>query len=289
MNKCSPHILCCEEATYDSIVPVFYALKQEISLLGVQIRKNLWYGTNIASDALSKIKKLKVFHSLLNDIRVALVKQGSLCLSCHKVSAIIEAVRSEVGMCRDNNIGLDVDHSGRSDWSIKNPICIPYEKWEQSMYEVCDLIGIDILRVDKKDACDLSYALVTKKISCDLFVDISKKSKDCGIKYNIFTDEKTCDIKYQGVLSKKECKVSYQSLLKSGCKVGFHEYVNIMNCGVDPKLVEKVYSCGMSLRYDQVRNCPVLVSSEGVDYYFSDFNVVNESDIWSRLNSLNIA
>jgi len=289
MKRCGQHILCCEEVTYDTVTGILYALKQEVAALGSQVIKNMWYGTRMAEDVWSRMKKLKVFHSLLYDIRVALVKRGSLCLSCVKVNAIVEAARSEVGFCDDKNTGLEVDSSGRAEWSIQNPTCIPYEKWEAAMYEVCDLIGIDIVRVDKQSACDLSYAVISKKIPCEIFVEITKKSKDCKIKYDIFTDAKTCDIKYQGVLSKKECKVAYQSLLKSGCKVGFHDYVNVLNCGVDPKLIQKVYGCGMSLRYDRTKACPVLVSSEGVDYYFSDFNVVNESDIWSRLNSLNIA
>lgn len=287
MLGCKLLYTCCEDATYDSVTELLYALKVEISSLGSHVLKNMWYGTNVAADVWSRIKKLKVFHSLLYDIRVALVNQGSLCLSCVKISGIMEAVRSEVGICPDKSMGLEVDNSGRAEWSLKNPFCIPYEHWESAMYEVCDMIGINI--VEKKSACDLSYAVITKKIPCDIFVDIVKKSKDCAIKYDIFTDEKTCDIKYQGVVSKKECKVEYQTILKSGCSVRFFDYVNVRNCGVDPKLIQKVYSCGMSLRYDKVRTCPVLVSSDGVEYYFSDFNVSNESDIWERLNHMNIA
>ena len=84
--------------------------------------------------------------------------------------------------------------------------------------------------------------------------------------------------------------MAYKALVKSTlCDVGFHEYVNVMNCGVKPEFIQQVYSCGMKLRYDKTKACPVLVSARGVEYYFSDFKVVNESDIWTALNSLNIA
>ncbi len=291
MRSCSPHILCCENPTYDSVTEVFYSLKAEMGFIGSLVLRDLWYGTRLG-EVWTRYKKLQVLHSVLSSIRAALVKQGALCLSCIQVNSIVEAVRSELGMdCSKNSkLGLEVDVSGKAGWSIKNPFCVPFEHWESSMYEICELIGIDVVRMDKKAACDLSYAVVTKSIPCEIFVEIVKKYKDCTIKYDIFTDSKTCDIKYQGVVSKKECKVAYKALVKSTlCDVGFHEYVNVMNCGVKPEFIQQVYSCGMKLRYDKTKACPVLVSARGVEYYFSDFNVVNESDIWTRLNSLNIA
>lgn len=291
MKRNAHHTICCEDVTYDIVSDVLYSLKAEMSLIGDAVLNNMWYGTRVAADVWGRLKKISVFHRLLESIRGALVRQGSLCLNCHQVQTVIEAVRKMINNCSGNiSLGLSVTTSGRAAWTAQNPFCVPYDKYEACMYEVSEMMGINIQRVEKKSACDLSFGVVSKIIPCDVFVEIAKNYKDCTIKYDIFTDSKTCDIKYQGVLSKKECKVGYRSLLKeTKCNVEYHDYVNVVNCGVSPKFIQTVYSCGLSVKYSAGRKCPVLVSSGGNEYYFNDFNVVNEADIWNQLSLMNIA
>lgn len=287
--NCTHTILCCEDPTYESITEVLYTVKQEIVDIGKRVLSNMLYGTNVG-DYDSRFIKLEVFHNLLDRLRVALVKQGSLCLNCKEVQYIVEGARRVVGIsCKGNNIkGLEIDSSRIGEWAIANPFCISPNNWDKCMYEVNKMLGINVVQMGQEKACDLSYSLITKKIDCDIFLQISKM-KDCTVKFNIFTDEKQCNLNYTGLLTKKDCKASFNTLVKtSKCNVGFHDYTNIVNCGVDTRLIKQIYSCGMAVKFSKARSCPILVTADGKEYYFSDLDVHNESDIW-RLLSVPIA
>lgn len=287
MNRCAHSILCCEEPTYESITEVLYTIKQEIVDIGRGLLDNLWYGARYAEDSERRIRKLNVFHSLLDRLRVALRNQGSLCLNCSQVHHIVEAARLVVGVnCSGNRLkGLEIDSTRIGEWSIANPFCISHENWEKAMYAVCDLLGIKVVAVDGQKACELSYDLITRKIDCEIFVEISK-IEDCSIKYNIFTDTKSCEANFVGILTKNDCKIGFKDLVKSHkCDIGFHDYVNVINCGVDARLIKKIYSCGMSVGFSRTKACPILITADGKEYYFSDFEVHNESDIWNLLKN----
>lgn len=284
-------ILCCEEPTYRSVSDLLYTVKDEIAMLGRYILDNMWFGKPLAEVVESKILKLQVFHDQLTKIRQALRYQGVLCLSCDQVHKLCEGIRRTLTRRCDGNeaMGLTMDESNRIAWSVKNPICIGYEDWEEAMYMIAKKIGFDLVRVDKGDACKISFALTKKSIGCEVFAEVTKMAKDCVIKYDILADEKSCNIKYAGILTKKECKIKYKELVKaSNCKIEFHNYANILNCGVSADLVKKVYDCGLSLGFSKTEGCPILVTSGGEEFSFSSFQVQNEDQLWSRLRDLNI-
>ena len=291
MRNCAHSILCCEEPTLNGVTEVLYAVKEEISLIGEGLLNNMLYGTRLVEDH-DRIRKLNVFHSLLCRLRDALRNQGSLCLSCKQVHIICEGISRTLGLkCSGKNLlGLEIDSSRLSEWTPSNPFCISYDKWQAAMYRVCDTVGLTITRVDGNKACQLAADIVQKKVDCEIFAEIAQKHADCVVKYNIFTDDKSCEANYVGVITKNTCKINYKALIKSSkCDVGFHDYVNIMNCGVDAKLVKKIYSCGMSVKFNGEKRCPMIVTAEGKEYFFTDFDVHNETDIWQRLTELHIA
>lgn len=290
MKNCADSMLCCEDPTQEMVTDLLYSIKQEIVVIGKKIFDNMWYGTHYAEDSEIKIRKLNVFHNLLDRLRVVLRNQGYLCLSCHDVQIICEGVRRTIGVVCDGRQGLTIDSTRIAEWTIENPFCVSPERWQRAKYQVCDLIGIKLVRVDEKKACDMALELIQKKIDCEVFTEIAQKHQDCKIKYNIFTDNKTCEAQYEGVLTKKECKAEFKLLAanNSKCDVGFHDYVNIRNCGVDASLIGKIYSCGMSVKFSKTRGCPLLVTSEGKEYYFTDFEVNNDTDLWQKLRNLHI-
>lgn len=283
------NILCCEAPEFKSVGDLLYLVKEELVFLGKKVLENLWYGYRETGE--SKIRKLRVYHDVLEQAYAALHKGGSLCLSCDEFHYISEGAKKLIRRSCSGYVekGLDVDDSGRAMWSASNPTCIAYEEWEASMYAICEKLEFEITRTNKHEVCNLVFAIIKKDIVCDIFVEIAKIAKDCKIKYEVMSSLQDCEIKYKGMISKKKCEISYRQLLKeTSCSIGFNDYVNIINCGVSTELVRSVYDCGLSVQYSVTDNCPIIVTASNESFTFENFNVKNVDGIWQKLKDMNI-
>lgn len=269
---------------------VFYSIKAEIAALGEQEFRYLVYGYR-KRDYVGEIRKLKLLHKTFERIRHALKYQGILCLTCNEIKKLAEGVVGIVGTnCKSTDVKyLDIDSSMAATWSASNPECIAYEDWERAMYAICEKIGFTLTRVDKQAVCNISYSLIKKDIPCEVFYEIANIAKTCKIKYDILADEKQCEVSFASIQSKRDCKVNYSKITARNkkCSLKFHDYVNIINCGVSSSLIAKIYECGLSVKFSKEKACPVLVSGSN-QFIFSSFSVDNESELWKALKDMNI-
>lgn len=255
---------CCHDFDYKSIYDVIYHAKTKIASLVDSLLSKLEYGYGCECNEKETLNRLNGYIASLERIKKQFLSGDFGCQKCKDTQRLVEKVRDiAADYCLDQYEDLTTDDSLKEQWVLKNPYCVPRERYEKLAYLVCGKLQVDFKVTTTKDVCNLAYDIAVKKIDCNTLATIAAQKK-------------TCDLGYKLKMTKKECKLSFDaSQVKKNCGMTLDAYSNLIKCNISPSFIQTICESGLSIDLNEVDE--VVISSSTMSYNLNNFELENFS------------
>jgi hypothetical protein len=179
--------------------------------------------------------------------------------------------------CGTPNPEYKVNSFNYNVWATANPDCVLKPTWYQCAKGLCYQLGINLItKVTPEEIGKLTYSISASKVNCSLFYALKARKELCDLNYKL------------RVIPDEECKLEYKLLKqKFECNLTLKQYKTILCKDFSPKLISKLYECGITLRAD--RSDTVLACFPEIEIDVENFDLANlDSNLIQQLNTFNI-
>lgn len=234
---------CCKEHSLEDIFLVETKLKNRLTKLGESLVSREFYGYGCEKNETKLYEDIALILRSLSRVKNELLHSNESC-NCEYLQNFIE--RAKNYYCDDTYETVIVeDASLKEYYQLRNPNCVPIERYERLAKLVCDDLKITFTADVNKNICDFSYNISLDKISCDLIVGIHFYKEACDLDYKFKYEEQDCKLQYKTIRKLTNCNLTYKA------------YSDLLKCNLTPSFIFKAYSENCSLKL--VNDVPVIV------------------------------